>query len=830
MATKTLIEVGNRSIALSNLDKPMFPQSGFTKGDLINYYIQVGPYILPHLRDRPITFKRYPDGVEASFFYGKNAPVHTPSWVKTVDVRHTNKSITYVLINDLATLVWSANLATIEMHPYLFKARAPTTPNHIVFDLDPGSGCDVFSCIELALVIREMLAKIGLNAYSKVSGSKGLQLYIPLNTKTTFDVTSTFAKTLARKLEELLPDRVVSKMAKELRNEKIFIDWSQNSKSKTTVCVYSMRAKREVPYISLPFTWEELKKALKSGNESAVYLTPSDAVKRVSKVGDLFEPVLAEKQKISPAHIRELDTLTAMRKKPSRASAVSLNEYDEKRDFTQTSEPRGKRTRSKSEAIFVIQKHQASHLHFDFRLEIQGVLKSWAVPKGPPLKSGERRLAMHVEDHPLDYATFEGIIPKGNYGGGTVMIWDYGTYSEKSGNPLKAYKQGKITVELKGKKLAGEWTVVRDSRDPKRWLLIKGRTGKALVSSRKLDLSAKTERTLAQIASENEERPEARKIKKAKPSYVQPMKATLSDTIPQEKGWIYEIKYDGYRALIGKANDRIQVWSRNGNSFNARFQKVREDAESISAEEYLIDGEIVAQDKKGLISFQNLQNFKKSGDHELAFYAFDILNFAGHSLLALPLVDRRAILEKLVEGSEINLSKTLTMNLKKLTVHAAKMGLEGILAKRSDSAYVPGVRSKDWLKYKAVKEQELVIGGYSIKSSSTFSSLLVGFYEDDSLKYAGKINGGFTPEIRKELLKKLKPLARKTCPFSNLPEDSEGRWGNGLTHKNMDECTWVKPELVCVTRFTEWTENDHLRHGAFVALRDDKNPEEVGRD
>ncbi len=831
----------------------MFPRSGFTKGEVINYYIQVASYLLPHLYNRPITFKRFPNGVDQDFFYEKNAPKYAPKWIKTVKVSHTTKTINYVLINDLPTLVWSANLANIEMHSYLFQATAQNIPTHVIFDLDPGPGRDVFDCIELALVMNEIFKKMKLLCYPKVSGSKGLQLHLPLNTKCSFDITSTFAHAVAVKLEELLPDKVVSKMTKTLRKGKILVDWSQNSKSKTTVSVYSMRAKRDVPYISLPFKWEELKKALKSRDEALVYLSPDDAVRRLKKVGDLFSPVLTKKQSLTQEHIELIEDLTGAGSSRKRAAKSSLlSEYVKKRDFTKTSEPQGKVRSSSASPIFVIQKHAASHLHYDFRLEMHGVLKSWAIPKGPPLKAGERRLAMHVEDHPIAYSTFEGTIPKGNYGGGTVMVWDYGTYSVDHKKPYADYKKGRITVNLKGKKLQGRWILVRDSYEPKRWFMMKGREAKILVTGKALELSARTHRSLSEIAKANdaiwddqeEQRKPgkknekafiatsiSRKLKKTKPKFLSPMKAIHSKTIPHGKGWLYEVKYDGYRALIGKSNQKITLWSRNGKSFNTRYPSIIADAETVNAETFLIDGEIIAQDHKGIASFQALQNYQTSQTtHTLSFYAFDLLNYDGYSLLHAPLEKRRELLERVIEGSNLRLSKTFSGKPEKLAQQVTKIGLEGIIAKRKDSLYVPDTRSKAWRKYKTVNEQELVIGGYSKKSFSTFSTLLVGFYENGKLYYAGKVNGGFTPDLRKETLKKLKPLIRKKCPFVNLPEKSEGRWGNGLTAKRMHECTWVMPKLVCVVRFTEWTENDHLRHAAFISLRDDKEPKEIGRE
>jgi bifunctional non-homologous end joining protein LigD len=280
MATKKeKLEIEGRTVEVSNLDKVMFPQTGFTKGQVIDYYIRISPHLLPHLKDRPITMKRFPNGVEAPHFYEKDAPRHTPDWVKTFDVPRKNSKATikYVVINDLATLVWSANLANLEMHTFLARIPNIQRPTFVVFDLDPGPPADVLTCAQVAVWVREVLDEMKLFCCVKVSGSKGIQLYIPLNTETNYDITSTFSLAVAERLEELRPDLVVSKMTKSLRNGKVFIDWSQNADFKTTVCVYSLRAKRKAPYISAPLEWQELEKALRNQSADSLYFDPESA-------------------------------------------------------------------------------------------------------------------------------------------------------------------------------------------------------------------------------------------------------------------------------------------------------------------------------------------------------------------------------------------------------------------------------------------------------------------------------------------------------------------------------------------------------------------------
>lgn len=510
MGKKTALEVEGRSLQVSNLEKVMYPATGFTKAQVIDYYIRASSWLLPHLKNRPFTLKRYPDGVTGEHFYEKNAPRHTPDWVKTFPVPRKGRQgdIHYVTINDLPTLVWAANLASLELHVLLARAPKIYQPTAVVFDLDPGEPADVLDCARVAMWVRDLLEALKLKSFVKSSGSKGLQLYVPLNTSATYEKTQPFARGIAQCLQELHPERVVAGMAKKLRGGKVFIDWSQNTEHKTTVCVYSLRAKRERPFVSMPFRWEEVEEACHEQNASAFFLEAGDALARLEREGDLFEPVLKLKQRIPANYEKKLAAFEPTEPKPPAkkskprlkgAGDRSLKAYEAKRDFTQTEEPAPAKSKARRPAasgpLFVIQKHQARNLHYDFRLEIDGVLKSWAVPKGPPYARAERRLAMHVEDHPMDYARFEGTIAPGNYGAGTVMVWDIGTFEVMDGN----IHQGKLHLMLRGKKLDGEWILVRgrksdDGKQP--WFLIKGGDS---MDAPPGDLSALTGRTMDEI-------------------------------------------------------------------------------------------------------------------------------------------------------------------------------------------------------------------------------------------------------------------------------------------------------------------------------------------
>ena len=509
MAKKTTLDIEGKSVAVSNLEKIYYPKAGFTKGEVLNYYIKIAPVLLPHLKGRPLTLKRYPNGVDAPFFYEKQCPKPRPSFVKTFAVKrhHKEGEVEYCLVQNLPTLVWAANLGDLELHTFLSVAPRVHRPTQIVFDLDPGAPATAVQCAQVALWIREMFAKLGLECFIKSSGSKGMQLYVPLNTPVTYAETSPFAKTVAQALENAHPELVVSDMKKHLREGKVLVDWSQNSETKTTVCVYSLRAK-EQPFVSMPLEWKEVEQCLKKKEASLVFFTAAEAIKRVAKKGDLFAPVLTLKQSLKQAlknfKLGESVPATKPKTRLRGTGDGSISAYNAKRDFKKTAEPKGKTKRSGKKLLFCIQKHDATHLHYDFRLELDGVLKSWAIPKGPQTDMETKRLAMMVEDHPYDYARFEGTIPQGNYGGGTVMVWDIGTWENLGPEPHEGLKSGKLHFRLTGKKLKGEWALVKmhgpRATKGNEWLLLKHGTAMKPISAKQDDTSAISGKSMAQIA------------------------------------------------------------------------------------------------------------------------------------------------------------------------------------------------------------------------------------------------------------------------------------------------------------------------------------------
>jgi bifunctional non-homologous end joining protein LigD len=543
----------------------------------------------------------------------------------------------------------------------------------------------------------------------------------------------------------------------------------------------------------------------------------------------------------------------------------ALEEYAGKRDFKNTREPKPKTAGAGRRApLFVIQKHAASHLHYDFRLEVDGVLKSWAVPKGVPFSKGEKHLAMRVEDHPFDYARFEGIIAPGNYGAGTVMVWDIGTYEVSGGDATKALKEGKLHLTLHGKKLEGEWTLVKirhgNERGKDPWLLLKSGESLNPLSAQTDDESALSKRSMKRIAGDQDAEwvsnraaastAPARKrtgpVKKkvngleklpaGELGFVVPMYCKLAKTLPQGGGWLYEIKFDGIRAIAIKNGSRIEIYSRLGNDVTARFPEVVKRLEQLQCDKAVLDGEIVALEKSGRSSFQLLQMSRMPGEPRppICYYVFDLLTLEARDLKSLPLSQRKETLQGLLpEGDEVlRYSASLQGKAAQLLEQIRKRGMEGLIAKEPDSIYEPGRRSGTWLKVKVIQQQEFVIGGYTEPQGarSHFGSLLVGYYKEGRLLFASKVGTGFDHRLLESLYDQFQKLKREECPFANLPEKRVGRYGQGLTASEMKRCTWLSPKLVCEVIYNEWTRDDHLRQPVFAGLREDKKPEEVVRE
>lgn len=526
---------------------------------------------------------------------------------------------------------------------------------------------------------------------------------------------------------------------------------------------------------------------------------------------------------------------------------MGLREYKAKRKFGKTPEPKGGRAVEGEPLVFVVHKHAARALHYDLRLELGGVLKSWAVPKGPSLSPSSKRLAVMVEDHPLDYGDFEGVIPEGNYGAGSVIVWDRGFYRHPSAKDRKeseklllgGLRKGDMKFVLAGEKLRGELALVKTRRGEKSWLLLKKkdryaserdvlRKNRSVVSNRTLEEVAeanpktasgqkRTDRVRLHEAMEGEDLKAA--PVKPMPHGVRPMLATLAREPFDHPQWVFEVKWDGYRAIAEVKDGDVSLYTRNKISLNKRFPPVADSLRKLRYEA-ILDGEIVVVDDEGRPGFQMLQNYQKSGEGHLIYYVFDLLFFHGQDLTGLPLIRRKEILRRILPSTgHIRFSDHVLKGGVLFFKAAREKGLEGIVAKHSRSAYRIGRRSRKWLKVKTRLTQDCVIAGFTEPRGRRkyFGSLVLGAFEDDELIYVGHSGGGFRAEDLRGVYERLEPLVRKRCPFKKEP----------ATYAPV---TWVKPQLVCEVEFAGWTKEGIMRQPVFSRLREDKAAREAVRE
>ncbi len=544
---------------------------------------------------------------------------------------------------------------------------------------------------------------------------------------------------------------------------------------------------------------------------------------------------------------------------------AKLATYRAKRNFSRTQEPRGNLKRAQTSRVkkadgpggqYVIQKHAATRLHYDLRLELDGVMLSWAVTRGPSLVPSEKRLAIHVEDHPIEYNKFEGTIPEGEYGGGTVMIWDRGHWMPE-GDPRRGMKTGHLDFELQGDKLKGRWHLVRMRKRPgerqEAWLLIKSADEFAREPSdpdilEQKDRSAASGRTMNQIANakgkvwhsnrSNGRAPRTvapspkstlkkskRKSKSEVPDFVPPSLATLSDNAPSSSNWLHEIKFDGYRMQARIADGTVSLKTRTGLDWTERFPTIAEGCRQLAKHEVILDGEIVSGNESGVSDFSALQDDLKSGRYDrMVYYVFDLLYLDGRDLTHEPLIARRKALQALMRGlpknGVIRFSENFDETGPALLKRACAMQLEGVVSKLRDAPYRSG-RSGDWVKTKCANNQEFVVAGYepSDKRTRAIRSLLLGYYDSGRLCYAGRVGTGWNEAKERDLMQRLKPLARDTTPFAVIPAEERRR-----------KVKWVEPRLVVEIDFRGWTKESLLRQASFQSVREDKPAAQVRRE
>jgi len=522
---------------------------------------------------------------------------------------------------------------------------------------------------------------------------------------------------------------------------------------------------------------------------------------------------------------------------------MGLKEYTAKRKFEKTPEPQPDTPPEEHRLVFVVHKHAARALHYDLRLELDGVLKSWAVPKGPSLDPNVKRLAVMVEDHPLAYRDFEGIIPEGNYGAGSVIIWDRGFYRHPAARDERenelllqaGLKKGDLKFVLEGEKLRGEFALVKIRTDEKSWLLLKKKDrgeahadillqNRSVVSGRTLEemiagggSKSFTQRKLQQIRRHEAQESEAELPVSPLPHNVRPMLATLAQEPFDHPDWLFEVKWDGYRAVAEIRGGDVSLYSRNLLPLNEKFPPIVESLRKFPFDAVL-DGEIVVVDDQGQPDFELLQNYRTSGSGHLLYYVFDLLHFQGHDLTGLPLIRRKEFLKKILpQAPKIRFSDHVRGDGVLFFRVARDKGLEGIIAKHGESVYRIGTRSRQWLKLKTRLTQEGVITGFTAPRGGRrhFGTLVLGVYDGDELICIGHAGGGFKAKELAEIRARLDPLIQEECPFKARPET---------------RATWVRPELVCEVVFHGWTADGVMRQPSFLRLREDKAPREVVRE
>ncbi|MHB8512849.1 MAG: non-homologous end-joining DNA ligase [Actinomycetota bacterium] len=784
---------GDVELRLSNLNKVFWPEEGYTKGDLLTYYYNVAHLIVPHLLDRPLTLKRMPNGITGDFFYEKERPSHVPSWVRTCNVSDIN----YLTVHDPMSLLFTVNLGAIEMHPLHSRCHAPALPDYLFFDLDPFEPATFDDVRAVALHVKAALDVLELPSFPKTSGATGMQIYVPINHGPTYQQIRDFVGAIGRMILKADPKRVTMEWQISKRTGKIFIDHNMNREGANIAAVYCVRPERSAT-VSTPVTWDEVAAGIHPTD-----FTIQNVHERFEKLGDLFSGVLQDPVDLLPALAKvglpaEIDDVkeTVPRATPH-ARRVTLEEgtpkdrrlaeYIKKRDFEATPEPApGSVPTTSDQPIFVIHKHNATRLHYDLRLEHDGALESWAVPKGLPIAPGEKHLAVNTEPHPMEYATFSGWIPKGHYGAGESLIFDSGTYE-----PLE-WEPDKLTIRLHGGRFTGEYHLVKTQQG---WLIFLSRS-------------------------------EPGNVFETIPVFT-PMLAESRDAAFDDDGWTFEPKMDGIRTIANVETSGTKLISRTGRDQTAIYPELNNLAMWTNAVQAVLDGEIVAADESGRPSFERLQsrmNLQNPRDIDrlrrkipVTMFAFDLLWYDGKDLTKEPIERRFELLDRIITPSE-KLRITLRVNGSgtQLFDAAKQLGFEGIVGKRLGSTYQPGRRSPNWQKIKAVRTIDCVILGWTPgegSRASGFGALILGAFKNDSLRWIGQVGTGFTDAKIKSLLESLRAI-EVAEPSINDPDIPKG------VH-------WVRPELVCEVEYLEVTNAGKLRAPSFKGLRPDKTPNDA---
>ena len=752
-------EVEGRKLKLSNLEKLIYPKAGVPKAEIIQYYLTIAPYLLKYIKGRPLTLIRFPDGIDKQQFYAKSKPKWTPEWVDSYGIAHSKETIKYIVATDTATVVWLANLAALELHPMQMTVTEPENPDHFIFDLDPPEHGDFEIVKEIAFQLKAFLENYNYIPFVKTSGSKGLHIYVPITNEFSHEEMMESVKALAKIFVSQNKTTSTLAMSKEKRGSKTLIDIFRNHKAHTTVAPYSLRGKENAP-ISFPVSWDQLRTL---NHSKDIHIKNYKDL--LDQNGDAWERFYDSAR---PLH-NKTSSMTI-----SPEVEKMLEPYIAKRDFNTTPEP-GLAPVVKKGNQFCIQLHDAQNLHYDLRLEKDGVLLSWAIPKGLPHEKGIKRMAIQTEPHPMKYLSFEGKIPKGQYGAGDMWIWTSGTFEWIS----QSEKKYKFKLNSDGFSRSFSMFRTKDSQ----WLI-------EMIDSQDTKVSLP----------------------------LKPMLSGVTTKVPTASKYIYEIKWDGIRTIIHLAGGEIKIYSRSGRDISVQFPELL-NPDDFDVESGIFDGEIVNLDEQGRPMFSNvISRMHTQGSSGIAnvmkkypavCYLFDCISLDGKNITNEPLFRRQAWLNAgLKKGKSYVLSEAIVDGTG-LFAATKQMGLEGIMAKDKNAGYRIGQRSDAWLKIKHRTTEACLIAGYTKgegERAPLFGALhLVKRAADGEYVYMGKVGTGFDSDKMKFLLNKFQPYLTENKPFTTKTDSDY-------------DSIWLTPELTCEVQYASLASSGVYREPVFQRL------------
>ncbi len=765
MAKKQWVSIGKRQVELSNLDKVLYPDDGIVKAQIIEYYLKIAPTILRHIKGRALSFIRYPDGIDGESFFQKNKPDWAPEWIEGVKLGKGKEKKNYIIVREEAVLVWTANLASIEIHQSATRQPDFDKPDYFVIDLDPPDGYAFSKIIEMSMVTKTILEGLGYTPFVKTTGRKSVHIVAPIDPAYSYDAIAEATKQIGQAIVKKLPKNSTLSIRKDARPDKVLVDIYRNRASQTIVSPYSLRALSGAT-VSMPITWQQLENTSGVGD-----YTIHNALDLLLEHGDAWEEIDARATPLHTERPTQVSAGTTARK--------NLQRYTQKRRFDKTPEPGAEEAAGEGNG-FVLHRHHATRLHYDLRLEQEGTLKSWAVPKGLPPRPGVKRLAVHTEDHPMKYLDFQGSIPKGEYGGGEMWIYARGRYR------ITKTKKNGFYFRLLAPGLNSEYRIYETGGE-NQWLLERVETPQVDFLDGKME----------------------------------PMLAEIRDKVPRGD-YIYEVKWDGIRALIAIDDGQIRISSRNGKDITYVFPELCIPEEAFRVSSALFDGEIVNLDPAGKPVFKNvIRRLHHTGEgaiersrkkYPAVCYLFDCLYMDGRPLVNDPLVLRREWLADSIKGNQtVYRFSDAVEDGDALFEAAKKMELEGIMAKEAQSLYQPGKRSNAWLKIKVRRTMDCLIIGFTEGKgdrSKTFGALHIAEPQGDKLQYLGKVGTGFNDKTMREIREILEDIPTGKRSIDEKPVDDA-------------QSTWLKETLWCEVQYASITPNKTLREPVFLRLRPD---------